>query len=58
MTIRERREMRRMGYTVKAWYISPRGIPFHKDFITVEEMEAFNKAAAEAGTRLKGFERI
>ena len=58
MTLRERSEMRYMGYTHRAFFINPFGVPFHKDFRSGDEMEKFIGKAAEAGTTLKGFVSI
>ena len=55
ITINERREMKYMGYAFRAWYLSPFGIPFHKDFHTAEEMDAFNRSAQEVGTKILEF---
>ena len=57
LTIKDKAEMKRMGYEYRAWFISPRGIPFHKDFTTYREMQEFIKAAKTVGTRLVETER-
>ena len=54
ITISEMREMKRMGYTVKAMYKTARGIPFHKFFTNKDEFERFTASAEECGTRLTG----
>lgn len=39
----DRRQMERMGYTVRCWYErEDNRVPFHKDFITIEEAKDFN----------------
>lgn len=55
LTINDKREMKRMEYTHRAWFISPTGVPFHKDFTSGERMEEFIYKAQEAGTKLRGF---
>ncbi len=55
ITVKDRREMKYMGYRFRAWYLSPFGIPFHKDFHTAEEMDAFNRSAQEVGTKILEF---
>ena len=55
ITLIERREMKHMGYTLKAWYLNPHGVPFHKYFHTGKEMEDFNQKASAVGTKLIGF---
>ncbi len=55
ITIKDRREMTYMGYSYRAWYLSPFGVPFHKDFHTAEEMDAFNRSAQEVGTKILEF---
>lgn len=54
ITLKESREMKYMGYTYKAQYKSPRGIPFTKYFIKKAEMDDFNKKAKEAGSTFLG----
>ena len=54
LTIKDLREMARMGYTVKAMYRSCRGIPFHKFFRDRAEFEGFTEKAEQAGSRLVG----
>lgn len=58
MTIRERAEMKRMGYTIKMRYETRRGVPFYKYFRTVKEARAFNSRAIDAGTRILGYKCI
>lgn len=58
MTLREKREARQMGYQHRAFFINPHGVPFHKDFMTGDEMEDFIRKAKEAGTKLTGFVSI
>ena len=48
-TLKEQSEMRRMGYTIRAWYKTRRGVPFHKDFRTIEEFKAFSTEVYKAG---------
>ncbi len=55
LTLKDRHEMRYMGYTLRAWYLNPFGVPFHKDFPTEEKMEDFNRRAHEVGTKFLGF---
>lgn len=58
MTIRERAEMKRMGYTIKMRYETRRGVPFYKYFTTAKEARAFNRRAIDAGTRILGYKCI
>ena len=55
LTLKDLRKMRYMGYTIRAWYLSPFGVPFHKDFLTEKEMDDFNRRTVEVGTKLVGF---
>ena len=52
LTYKDILEMKRMGYTVRVWYKTQRGVPFHKDFTTTDEAERFNEKAQEAGTEI------
>lgn len=47
ITIAERREMKRMGYTIKVNYERPNKVRFLKYFTTAEEADDFTKKAAE-----------
>ena len=58
LTYKDILEMKRMGYTVRVWYKTKRGVPFHKDFTTGEEEEKFTAKAQEVGTQLIGFASI
>ena len=58
MTLTEKRSMRYMGYTIRAWYMNPSGVPFHKDFRTGDEMEVFTEKAIKVGTKMTGFASI
>lgn len=55
ISLRDQREMKRMGYEYRAFFINPHGVPFHKDFMTIAGMAGFIKEAQEAGTRIKGY---
>lgn len=58
ITVRDRSEMKRMGYGYRAWFLNPLGVPFHKDFETAKVMDAFIEKAAAVGTKLTGFVSI
>ena len=47
ITIAERREMKRMGYTIKINYERPNKMRFLKYFTTPEEADDFTARAAE-----------
>ncbi len=47
-TLKEQSEMRKMGYTIRAWYKNAHGVPFHKDFRTIEEFWDFGTKVHEA----------
>ena len=53
LTMKDRSEMRYMGYTCRAWFVNPHGVPFHKDFHTKEKMSEFVRAAVAVGTKLR-----
>lgn len=55
LTIKERAEMKRMGYYYRVWYTTKRGVPFHKDFTSQREMRKFTDEAREVGTQMNGF---
>lgn len=55
LTLSDRKEMRTLGNTTRAWFINPMGVPFHKDFPNGEQMEEFISRAAKAGSKLTGF---
>lgn len=52
---KEQSKMRAFGDTIRAWYMSPTGVPFHKDFRDYHKMVEFNDKARECGTRLTAF---
>ena len=58
IAIRDRAEMKWMGKQYRAWFVNPLGVPFHKDFMTSEEMDAFIDKARAVGTKLVGFMSI
>ena len=47
ITIAERREMKRMGYTIKVNYERPNKVRFLKYFTTTDEADDFTARAAE-----------
>lgn len=55
VSIKDRAEMKHMGYEYRAWFVNPFGVPFHKDFTTAQEMDDFINRAYEVGTKLSGF---
>lgn len=58
ITLKDTFKMQRMGYTHRAFFINPFGVPFHKNFSSGEEMEKFIRSAREIGTKLSGFVSI
>ena len=54
----ERKKMRYFGDTIRAWYVNPLGVPFHKDFSDGNKMEEFNARARSVGTKIIGFASI
>ena len=57
-TLKEQSEMRRMGYTIRAWYKNAHGVPFHKDFTTVEEFWDFSAKVNEAKGIIRDYHMI
>lgn len=55
LTLKEKKEMKRMGHYFRAWYTNSCGVPFHKDFTTQREMYEFTDKAHEVGTKFNGF---
>lgn len=55
ISVKDRAQMKRFGDTIRAWYVNPSGVPFHKDFTSAEKMEEFNEKAKAVGTRMTGF---
>lgn len=53
LTLKDKREMKVFGYTVRAWYINRKGIPFHKDFRSTVELDRFTEKALKAGAELE-----
>ena len=58
VTPKDQSEMRRMGYTIRAWYKNAHGVPFHKDFRTIEEFRAFSTKVLEAKGVTLGYHMI
>jgi len=56
LTIRDKKEMKRMGYEFRAFFVNPHGVPFHKDFMTIAGMAGFVREAKEAGSKFKGYD--
>lgn len=53
ITLSERKDMRRMGYTIKVVFERPDNkVPFMKYFTKASEADNFTKAAAENGIRM------
>ena len=55
MSTKERFEARSFGYRLRAFYINPYGVPFHKDFRDDNELEIFNRKAEDVGTTFTGY---
>ena len=55
LTLKDKAEMKYMGYTIRAWFTNPNGVPFHKDFTNRTEMESFVEKAHGVGSKLVGF---
>lgn len=49
LTIKERTEMKRMGWTIRAWYKNANGVPFHKNFTTAAEYRRFTEQVKAYG---------
>ena len=58
LSMRDKKEMRRMGYELRAFFINPHGVPFHKDFMTEPGMMDFIRKAREVGTEFVGYVSI
>ena len=58
MSMKDRFEARNFGYSIRAFYINPFGVPFHKDFRDDNEMAIFNRKAEDAGTTFTGYVSI
>lgn len=53
ITINERRDMRRMGYSIKVVFERPKNkVPFTKYFTTPIEADEFSRKAKENGIRM------
>lgn len=49
---KDRQKMRTLGETIRGYYKTAKGVPFHKDFTDEEHFEKFTLEAAEVGTKL------
>ena len=54
ITLKEREEMKYMGYKIKATYTNKNNIPFHKYFVNKVDFKKFNVAVLEAGGHMTG----
>ena len=50
LTIKDRAEMKYMGYNFRVFFKNSHGVPFHKDFTNRNEMEDFIARAEQVGT--------
>ena len=58
ITLKDRKEMKYMGYSVKAYYIRPNGIGFPKYFSTSEEFSDFTNKANNNGVILRDWAEL
>ena len=58
MSMKDIREMKRMGWMIKALYKNHRGVPFTKSFKDRTEMDDFTKKAESAGSSLIEYREI
>lgn len=58
LTQKDKSEMKAWGSVIRAFFVNPFGVPFHKDFADFEKMMEFVRKAEAVGSELRGFASI
>ena len=58
LTMKEKREAKRMGYTHVGWYKRRNGVPFHQFFTSERRLNDFTGGVIQAGGQLMAAKEV